>query len=141
MALLLVACQDRAQENSHRATLVEAAKAINQRRMDRDQFASPENDALSALERRDYSLLGVYRFSIYVPGVGSDYGTLITKFKIRMIQGTSDIIIENDGNSFNKRAEAYASSYNRAILAKLGCDINNPMLPCSNYTAPSRKRR
>jgi hypothetical protein len=109
--------------------------------MDKNQFTPPENDALSALERHDYSSLGVYRFSMYVLGVGSDYGGLIAKFKIRMIQGTSDITIENDGNSFNKRAEAYASAYNRTILTKLGCDIDNPILPCSHYTTPSRKRR
>jgi hypothetical protein len=101
--------------------------------MAQDQFANPEQDAAHAIETGDYALLGVARFAVFVPGIEGDYETLRTKYKIRTIKGTSDIIIKNDPNSYNVRAENYARRYNRYVFNELGCDVHQPMEKCKHF--------
>ncbi|HEY6517312.1 MAG TPA: hypothetical protein VIY50_14310 [Steroidobacteraceae bacterium] len=86
-------------------------------------------DADAAIKRADYHLVGIHRFAVVVPGVNADYELLRTKFDILVIQGTSDVI-EEQPDSFNKRAEIYAIAYNKRMFAALGCNLVKPMDPC-----------
>ena len=94
---------------------------------DHTRLDNPERDAARALENNDVSLLGVVRFAIFVPGVDGDYEILRTKYKIKVIPGTSDV---SPGQTYNKIAERYAFAYNRYILKKLGCSFKTPMTNC-----------
>ncbi len=98
-------------------------------------LGDPLQDAEMAIASQDYHLVGVQRFVVVVPGINADYEVLRMRFRIVVIEGTSDIIIENDPQSFNEQAERYAEKYNRRIFAELGCDVQKPMTPCS---VPSR---
>ena len=98
-----------------------------------DQFANPQGEASRAVAKGDFSLKAINRFTVVVPGVDADYELLRTKFRISVIQGTSDVIVKNDPNSFNNRAEAYAIKYNRYLFAQLGCNPAKPLEPCEKY--------
>ncbi|MGH6889713.1 MAG: hypothetical protein ACREHF_11045 [Rhizomicrobium sp.] len=97
------------------------------------RFAHPQRDAARAIANGDFSLRGVYRIAIYVPGIQGDYEVLRKKFRIVPIAGTSDVIIKNDPNSFNNRAKRYAAEYNKRIFAALGCSVTAPMDKCTHY--------
>jgi hypothetical protein len=98
----------------------------------RNQFDNPEKDAAQAMMDGDLSLRGVNRFATVVPGISGDYSILHTKYKINVIENTSDVIV-NDPKSYNNMAERYAFAYNRYVFSKLGCDPKNPMDKCKNY--------
>ena len=96
------------------------------------RFDNPEDDAERALLAGDRSLRGVNRFTTVVPGISADYSKLQTKYKIILIENTSDVIVNNP-NSYNNMAERYAFSYNRHLFDRLGCDYRSPLDKCSNY--------
>ena len=96
-----------------------------------DQFGDPIKEAEMAIAQRDYHLVGVLRVVVVVPGINADYEELRTRFRIETIEGTSDVIIVNESNSFNEQAERYADAYNRRMFAELGCDMKEPMKPCA----------
>jgi hypothetical protein len=95
-------------------------------------FDHPEDDAERALLAGDRSLRGVNRFTTIVPGISADYSKLQTKYKIIVIENTSDVIV-NDPKSYNNMAERYALSYNRHLFDRLGCDYRSPSDKCTNY--------
>lgn len=95
-----------------------------------DAFNHPESDALAALKKGDEALLGVYRYTLVVPGVAGDAAILRNKYKVRPIEGTSDTF-SDDPNSFDARAQKYAAAYNAAIMNGLGCRVDHPMARCS----------
>jgi len=121
IALLLVSCSDNAPATPSNTSPTES------------KFAHPEKDAEAALAKRDFSLLGVNRFTVLIPGVDAPYENLRKKFKIKVIEGTSDIIIKNDVNGYDAQAEKYAEKYNKRMLDGLGCDPHHPNEKCSNY--------
>jgi hypothetical protein len=75
----------------------------------------------------DRHLLGARGYTEFVPGVDVDAAILNTKFEIRVLPETSDML---DGVD---RSKSYAAAYNRAVLAALGCDPVNPMKPCTKF--------
>jgi hypothetical protein len=95
-------------------------------------FASPEEDASQAIAQGDLSLRGVIRFVVFVPGIDADYESLRAKYRIKIIEGTSGVIV-NDPTSYDARAERYAFAYNRYIFGQLGCNFERPMDRCKNY--------
>lgn len=96
------------------------------------QFDYPERDAERAMLAGDRSLRGVNRFTTIVPGISADYLKLQEKYKIVVIENTSDVIVDNPG-SYNNRAERYAFSYNGYVFDRLGCDHKFPFEACTNY--------
>jgi hypothetical protein len=93
-------------------------------------LGDPVIDADSAIKRSDYHLVGVQRFVVVVPGVNAYYELLSTRFEISIIDGTSDVFVRNQPNSFNTRTELYAVEYNKRVFSALGCDLVKPMDPC-----------
>lgn len=96
------------------------------------QFGNPEEDASQAIAHGDPSLRGMTRFAVFVPGIDGDYELLRTKYRIKIIEGTAGVIID-DPTSYEAKAERYAFAYNRHIFSRLGCDFKRPMDRCKNY--------
>jgi hypothetical protein len=74
-------------------------------------------DAASAYARNDTRLLGVYGFSVEVPGYDGD--PYAHKQKIRMFDGTGDAFCTKEEVDLNHNARAYARKYNETMLFKL----------------------
>jgi hypothetical protein len=56
----------------------------------------------------------------------------LIKFKVKVIEGTSDII-DGKANSFNETAARYASRYNQKLFEIIGCNPSKPMDKCRNF--------
>jgi hypothetical protein len=81
------------------------------------ETASPENDAKSAIERKDYRLRAVYGYALVIPGVAQeDYEKVKKLYGIYPIEGTSDSINSSEHARLNKLATEYALKYNSFIL-------------------------
>ena len=96
------------------------------------QFSAPQQDAARAIGAGDLSLRAVNRYTTVVPGISGDYTTLISKFKITVIEGTSDVLTNEPGD-YNRAAPRYAARYNGYLFGRFGCDVEHPMAPCSHY--------
>jgi hypothetical protein len=116
--LLLTSCGDQAQRGQ--PSTETALK----------KFDDPEGDAKEAVRIGNFSLRGVYRYVIIVPGINGDYEIMRMKYKIVAIEGSSDATIDS---KYDVAAERYASMYNRYMFYRLGCDYNRPMDKCANY--------
>lgn len=99
-----------------------------QQSLGQKDFTRPELVAAQAISVGDLSLLGVWGYVALVPGINGDYELLRHKYEIRIIEGTSDVV-----DDFSKSAEKYATTYNRYVFNRLGCDIERPMERCKNY--------
>lgn len=74
-------------------------------------------DATNAYARGDARLLGVYGFSVEVPGYdGAPYPH---KSKIRILEGTGDAFCTREEADLNHNARTYARKYNDTMLDKL----------------------
>ena len=84
--------------------------------------ARAEADARAAISQGDEHLLGVYGYAAEVPGTTDD----ATSFDVLMIEDTSDYLRDKAHVRFNDRAVAYASAYNRVILAEATAPKTQP---------------
>ncbi len=90
-------------------------------------LTKPESDAIAAFGRKDYSLRGINRFTVVVPGVSGQYVELRAKYRIVVMDGTSDEIVKPGGQDFNSRAEKYSELYNIKMFQLMKCDRTRPM--------------
>ncbi|MBR1132841.1 hypothetical protein [Bradyrhizobium iriomotense] len=95
-------------------------------------IGDPEMDLAEAIAAGDLSLRGIFGYTVDVPGIRGDAATLSKKFEIRVIEGTSDSVDLNPF-AYGNRARRYASSYNKLLFKRLGCDPELPMEKCSDY--------
>lgn len=83
------------------------------------EFAHPEQDALAAIEKRDFRFITVDRHGKVAPGVEryprlvEIHGTKFIKQRFRIFATSSQKF------SFALRARAYADDYNRTVLRYL----------------------
>lgn len=83
------------------------------------EFAHPREDALGAIEKRDYRFINVDRHGKDVPGLEryprlvQIYGTQFVKQRFRLFATPSQKF------SFSLRARAYAREYNETLLRSL----------------------
>lgn len=73
-------------------------------------YADPEIDFRSAIREKDYRFMGVYGYSIMVPGVSMK--CLDFEKDINPIVGTSDATGSYEMELFNTIAHVYAKNYN-----------------------------
>lgn len=84
----------------------------------------------AALLRGDRRFLGVQGYAIVAPGLpAAEHRALVRQYGIRVIRGTSDNRFITEGEDtipggppverFHKEAAAWATRYNRALLARL----------------------
>lgn len=83
------------------------------------------NDAQAAYRSGDHRLIGVYGFSLEVPGLaGNPYDH---KDEIRMLDGTGDAFCTDEEQTLNHNARLYAKRYNEGMLNRLRSDpLRNP---------------
>lgn len=90
-------------------------------------------DAEAAYRSGDHRLIGVYGFSLEVPGLaGNPYDH---KNEIRMLNGTGDAFCTKEEQALNHNARLYARKYNEAMLERLRSDASN-----SGAAQPTRAR-
>jgi hypothetical protein len=114
VALALSACSHPA-ATCNPSTQSEHSKGLGELRSLKLNNAS--EDAASAYTRGDARLLGVYGFSVEVPGYDGD--PYAHKGKIRMFEGTGDAFCTKEEMDLNHNARAYARKYNETMLLKL----------------------
>jgi hypothetical protein len=78
--------------------------------------ADPVKDARDAIRRDDFRFLAVKGFTISVPGIESHEQQLVKHYKYRVIEGTSDAVIDLEEREIQNKVIEYAAQYNRAIL-------------------------
>jgi len=100
---------------SHPAATCDPPKGLGELRSLR--LNNTTEDAASAYARGDDRLLGVYGFSVEVPGYDGD--PYAHKSKIRMLEGTGDAFCTKEEAALNHNARAYARKYNEIMLFKL----------------------
>jgi hypothetical protein len=81
---------------------------------------SPEDRLAAARERSVRPpFLGVYGFSMSIPGLEEDQVTEYVKGNVSMIPGTSDASFSDEHSRLQPLAIDYAARYNRRLLAML----------------------
>lgn len=80
------------------------------------EFAHPQEDAIAAIEKRDFRFINIDRHGKDVPGLKrypglvEIYGTRFVRHRFRLFETPSQKF------SFSLRARAYAEEYNRTLL-------------------------
>ena len=96
-----------------------ARRAIVMRELTRLRAASPEQDFERAWANEDTRFIGVYGFSVSLPGVPKErIRAAIMSSKVSAIEGTNDFIQFPEQEELNSLATRYALRYNRLLLAK-----------------------
>ena len=100
---------------SHPAVTCDPPKGLGELRTLKLNNAT--EDAASAYARGDARLLGVYGYSVEVPGYAGD--PYAHKSNIRMLEGTGDASCTKEEADLNHNARAYVRKYNETMLSKL----------------------
>jgi hypothetical protein len=77
--------------------------------------ANPTNDANEAIRRDDLRFLAVNGYTITVPGIEDYHERFESKYKYRVIEGTTDAISNESDHKLQSMAIEYARSYNLTI--------------------------
>lgn len=79
------------------------------------------SDATAAYKSGDHRLIGVYGYSVEIPGFNGD--PYQHKNETRMLDGTGDVFCTKEEELLNNNARVYAKKYNEAILLQLKIGI------------------
>lgn len=83
--------------------------------------ANPTTDAEAALKKNDHTLLAVQGYTWVIPGTDeSKKSEYKTRYGVRVIQGTSDTVVNKGHLRLVRLATEYAANYNRHLLKRLG---------------------
>ena len=74
------------------------------------------DDFRAAVRREDYHFIGLLGFGLYVPGVRDFRGQYGDRFKVMVIEGTSDFIKSDKQEREQNYAVEYAVAYNHLML-------------------------
>jgi|SRR6476646_1426400 len=88
------------------------------RRADSLAALDPAREVQLALERRDHRFIGVCGYSCVAPGPNGPVE--VSNKELRVIEGTTDDVLNRDVERLNEVAYAYAKKYNQLLLAALG---------------------
>ena len=87
--------------------------------------ANPTTDAEAALKKNDHTLLAVQGYTWVIPGTDeSKKFEYKSRYGVRVIQGTSDAVINKEHLRLIRLATEYAANYNRHLLKRLGVQSN-----------------
>jgi len=82
------------------------------------ETADPIIDAKRAVERKDFTLLGVNGYTWTIPGVAeNDKFAYRDKYGMKAIEGTSDMIMGAEHGRLIELATKYAKTYNGYLLS------------------------
>ena len=81
------------------------------------ESANPENDAKKAIEEKDFRLRATYGYALEIPGVDpKDWIEYEKIYGVNPIEGTGDLLINEEHERLSKLAHEYATEYNKVIL-------------------------
>jgi hypothetical protein len=83
----------------------------------------------AALAARDSRFLGVYGYTLEVPGVPQAEADRISKNGVLGIPGTSDALVSEEHGALNERAREYAVEYNTLLLRHLSRGVRRGTPP------------
>jgi len=72
--------------------------------------ANPDDDFQAAIRNKDYRFIGIYGYSLYVPGV--DLKCISVEKDVNPIEGTSDAVLGYEHAKLIAIAGVYAEHYN-----------------------------
>lgn len=75
------------------------------------------SDAEAAYKSGDRRLIGVYGYSVEIPGFNGD--PYQHKNETKMLDGTGDVFCTKEEELLNQNARIYAKKYNEAMLLQL----------------------
>ena len=82
------------------------------------EHADAVADAAKALSLGDHRLVGVYGYTLIVPGIDSaKQSSYVTRYGVRALEGTSDALESATHAALVNKAKEYALRYNSYILA------------------------
>jgi hypothetical protein len=80
----------------------------------------PGREVEAALRHGDRRLLGVQGYALYAPGVPpEEERDFRRRYGVRVIAGTGDNQVGEEGERFNRAAHEWATRYNQALLKRL----------------------
>jgi len=82
-------------------------------------LSNPEEDVERNYANNDKRFIAVVGIAAYCPGLTKDETSLLNKYGIRTIDGTSDMIESEEHGQLQAKATRYAEHYNKALLEKL----------------------
>ncbi|HUX89794.1 MAG TPA: hypothetical protein VMV48_03795 [Gallionellaceae bacterium] len=82
------------------------------------QQANPIVDAKAAVARNDFVLLGVLGYTWSIPGIQEEKKFVFReKYGVKLLEGTSDVILGTEHGRLIKLATEYAEKYNQYVLS------------------------
>src|SRR5689334_25341304 len=80
--------------------------------------ADPVKDAARALKEKDFKLLAVYGYTWTIPGVAeTDRCDYRERYGMKLIEGTSDALVNPEHGRLVELTIKYATTYNRHLVA------------------------
>ena len=81
--------------------------------------ANPQTDALQALKKGDFRLLGLATRSVYIPGITKEERLKYElKCGVQLIDGISDVVRSDEHLRLMQKARSYALQYNAIIKTR-----------------------
>jgi hypothetical protein len=100
---------------NHENAKTEAYMETSSVELRRLKDANPADDAKEAIHRNDLRFLAVRGYTITVPGINDYQERFATKYKYRIIEGTSDAVRNDEDRKLQNSAVEYAKAYNLVI--------------------------
>lgn len=83
------------------------------------ETSNVNKDVEKAIKQGDWRFIGVNGYTTIIPGTEDKDAKTIKKFGVRVIEGTSDFVENDDIRRLNTIGRKYATEYNRALLQKI----------------------
>jgi hypothetical protein len=116
ISLIFIACQKN-----------EGSMPIIHKDLLRMDSANAQNDAYQAIKNKDFRFVGIYGYSVQIPGIEKEYYWHIKdSVGLKMINGTSDAITSKEQGRLQNIAIGYAKEYNSLLFEYL---MKNNLLP------------
>jgi hypothetical protein len=74
--------------------------------------ADPLFDLREAIKRDDYRFIGIYGYTLFAPGINRN----LPRGMVKPIEGTTDAISSKEQETLQRKATAYATAYNLALV-------------------------
>lgn len=82
--------------------------------------ADPAKDFDEAIKNRDFRFVGIHGYALIVPGVENYYERYEKSNGVKTIEGTGDVILNEEHEQLQNKARSYAEKYNMLLLKFLG---------------------
>ena len=101
-------------DDNHTPSASERANQLKE--LEKLSAGDPRADFEVAKRKGDVAFLAIRGFTIDVPGIGADEKQYLNRAKIRTLEGTSDVVQDENERKLRLRLREYAKKYNRLVL-------------------------